>query len=91
MITDFTPEDGLAFTGGAVGTVANFASIASSDDVAAFVTAALAELSTTVLYVAGTVGNDTYVLHGTGTANTADALVHLQGVSGVTYDDIVTG
>lgn len=91
VITDFTPEDGLAFTGGAVGAVANFASIASSDDVAAFVTAALAELSTTVLYVAGTVGNDTYVLHGTGTANTADALVHLQGVSGVTYDDIVTG
>lgn len=91
VITDFTPEDGLAFTGGAVGMVANFASIASSDDVAAFVTAALAELSTTVLYVAGTVGNDTYVLHGTGTANTADALVHLQGVSGVTYDDIVTG
>ena len=91
VITDFTPEDGLAFTGGAVGTVANFASIASSNDVAAFVTAALAELSTTVLYVAGTVGNDTYVLHGTGTANTADALVHLQGVSGVTYDDIVTG
>lgn len=91
VITDFTPEDGLAFTGGAVGTVANFASIASSDDVAAFVTAALAELSTTVLYVAGTVGNDTYVLHGTSTVNTADALVHLQGVSGVTYDDIVTG
>lgn len=91
VITDFTPEDGLAFTGGAVGTVTNFASIASSDDVAAFVTAALAELSTTVLYVAGTVGNDTYVLHGTGTDNTADALVHLQGVSGVTYDDIVTG
>lgn len=91
VITDFTPEDGLAFTGGAVGTVASFASIASSDDVAAFVTAALAELSTTVLYVAGTVGNDTYVLHGTGIANTADALVHLQGVSGVTYDDIVAG
>ncbi len=92
VIIDFaSSEDGLAFTGGAAGTVANFASIASSDDVAAFVTAALAELSTTVLYVAGTVGNDTYVLHGTGTANTADALVHLQGVSGVTYDDIVTG
>lgn len=91
VITDFTSEDGLAFTDGAVGASANFASLAPKDDVAAFVTAALAELSATVLYVAGTVGNDTYVLHGTGTANTADALVHLQGVSGVTYDDIVAG
>lgn len=89
VITDFTSEDGLAFTGGAAGTELNFVSVASSDDVAAFVAAALAELSVTVLYVAGTVGNDTYVLHGTGTVEEADALVHLQGVSGVVYDDIV--
>ena len=89
VITDFTSEDGLAFTGGAAGTELNFVSVASSDDVAAFVAAALAELSGTVLYVAGTVGNDTYVLHGTGTEKEADALVHLQGVSGVVYDDIV--
>ena len=91
VITDFaSSEDGLAFTGGAAGSDANFVSVATQVDVAAFVTAALAELSTTVLYVAGTVGKDTYVLHGSGTANEADALVHLQGVeNGIEYNDIV--
>lgn len=91
VITDFaSSEDGLAFTGGAAGSDVNFVSVATQVDVAAFVTAALAELSTVVLYVAGTVGKDTYVLHGSGTASEADALVHLQGVeNGIEYNDIV--
>lgn len=91
VITDFaSAEDGLAITGGAVGSVANFVSVATQADVTTFITTALAKLDGTVKYVAGAVGDDTYVLYGAA-SGAAEALVHLQGVSDLTYNDIVAG
>lgn len=91
VITDFaSSEDGLAITGGAVGSVANFVSVATQADVTTFITTALAKLDGTVKYVAGAVGDDTYVLYGAA-SGAAEALVHLQGVSDLTYNDIVAG
>lgn len=91
VITDFaSAEDGLAITGGAVGSVVNFVSVATQADVTTFITTALAKLDGTVKYVAGAVGDDTYVLYGAA-SGAAEALVHLQGVSDLTYNDIVAG
>ncbi len=91
VITDFaSSEDGLAITDGAVGSVANFVSVATQADVTTFITTALAKLDGTVKYVAGAVGDDTYVLYGAA-SGAAEALVHLQGVSDLTYNDIVAG